>query len=651
MVRSNGLASTLQDRIDSIRYRGLSRDQLIVSMGQYPLATNMLDLLDHGQRAPMKPEFIPNGGIRVRQSKSYREHSSLCNKHLFKLQSEGDAIIIEKSSLSDHDIASTNFNTVILATSSNPNREGRCCINLGYSAPGPRGNRSKRSLSFNDGYDLTESDKLYPPSRLPDIRDICELACVQRARYEGVENLSSATMDVYKAYRQVIADLSTTMLSAIEISVNDKLLVVYTYVGFFGHVRTGHAYNVSGGYINYKHNLSHQLEHPETEGEIVSITYIDDTGIITGESLIEKSRDSLRDIIRGVNGPTSVKPEKDVLSHQDMEMIGWSINLRYKVWRVSPKPRAIIKIYAAIFYMLPMNFCDENHDILISKRTLLQVASLLNWYSVGLKLGDSFVHSIYKNAGWGSLDSLQTISLNCKRDISWWRILAIASMKDPYFLSTDISSLRRIAIPTIFVCGDACTGVGGGGWLGSSLSEESSGNETYIRWSPTEFQAFDQFQKDHDGKPVDINVLEYFVIMYLVMLWGPQLKGKVVGIQCDNSAAVSWLQRNRGSNKSPISETLCHVFSLFIISYDITLVVSHIKGILNVKSDYLSRDPLLQSLEVPNQLLDERVDSKAEDWWIGLSRKVILRTLLHASVAMPWTTPSQQTLRLLKALL
>ena len=129
------------------------------------------------------------------------------------------------------------------------------------------------------------------------------------------------------------------------------------------------------------------------------------------------------------------------------------------------------------------------------------------------------------------------------------------------------------------------------------------------------------------------------------------LINKVVGIQCDNSAAVSWLQRNRGSNKSPISETLCHVFSLFIISYDITLVVCHIKGILNVKSDYLSRDPLLQSLEVPNQLLDERVDSKVEEWWIGLSRKVILRTLLHASVAMPWTIRSQQTLRLLKALL
>ena len=124
-----------------------------------------------------------------------------------------------------------------------------------------------------------------------------------------------------------------------------------------------------------------------------------------------------------------------------------------------------------------------------------------------------------------------------------------------------------------------------------------------------------------------------------------------MGIQCDNSAAVSWLQKNRGSNKSPISETLCHVFSLFLIAYDITLVVWHIEGVLNVKSDFLSRDVILQALEDQSPAIEDKVDTKDESWWKGLSREVILRTLLHASVAMPWAVPSRQTLQLLKALL
>ncbi len=131
---------------------------------------------------------------------------------------------------------------------------------------------------------------------------------------------------------------------------------------------------------------------------------------------------------------------------------------------------------------------------------------------------------------------------------------------------------------------------------------------------PAEFRAFDQFKADHGGKPLDINVLEYFVIMYLVMLWGPQLRGKIVGIQCDNSAAVSWLQKNRGSNKSPISETLCHIFSLFLIAYDITLVVWHIEGVLNVKSDFLSRDAFLQALEDQSPSVEDKVDTKDESW-------------------------------------
>ena len=183
------------------------------------------------------------------------------------------------------------------------------------------------------------------------------------------------------------------------------------------------------------------------------------------------------------------------------------------------------------------------------------------------------------------------------------------------------------------------------------MEESSSTTETFLRWSPEEFAAFKEFEERHDGKPVDINVMEFFVIMYLIMLWGPTLKGKCVGIQCDNKSAVSWLQKHRASNKSPVGECLCHVFSLYCLATDITLVPMYLKGTSNVKSDNLSRDLNLYEIyqEDPGSV-KRVVDLKDGAWWEGQSREGICRNLLRASVAMPWTVPLPLTLSLLKAL-
>ena len=313
---------------------------------------------------------------------------------------------------------------------------------------------------------------------------------------------------------------------------------------------------------------------------------------------------------------------------------------------MAPKAKAIDKIHAALFYILPLNFCDENKVIKVPRRTYLEIASLLSWYSVGLKLGNSFVHSIYKSAGWGNLDSLQEASLSCKRDIGWWRILSVASMRDPWLLSTDISSLRRNTLPDFYMATDASTSIGGGGWLGSSADDSSAFLEASIRWSDCEKVAFENFALNHGGKPVDINVLEFFTAMYMIMLWGPQLKGKIIFLQCDNTAAVSWLLKFRASNKSPIGESLVQIFSLFCIAFDITLIPSFLKGILNVKADDLSR------YRVPIYFKDSAglVDIKDVTWWEGQSREIVCRNLLLASVGMPWSVYSQQILQLLRAL-
>lgn len=186
--------------------------------------------------------------------------------------------------------------------------------------------------------------------------------------------------------------------------------------------------------------------------------------------------------------------------------------------------------------------------------------------------------------------------------------------------------------------------------MGPSTDDALLTHEAMIRWSPLEVTAFEKFEVDHEGKPVNINVMEYFVIIYLVMLWGRELKGKRVGIRCDNTAAVAWLQKHRASNKSPIGETLVHVFSLYCLTNHITLVPLHIKGELNVKADFNSRCLDYNLLKVRELGRQDEVDIKDAQWWRGQSREVICRNLLLAATTMPLNVPSKLLLELLKNL-
>jgi hypothetical protein len=325
--------------------------------------------------------------------------------------------------------------------------------------------------------------------------------------------------------------------------------------------------------------------------------------------------------------------------------IGWHLNLRYEVWRISPKAKAIDKIFAALFFRIPLDICNEGKVFKLSRRTFLEIAGLLSWYSEVLCVGKAFVHSLFACAEWGNMEALHTVSLNAKRDIGWWRIVSIASMKDAHFMSTPISHLRRSVEVDIYLISDASTSVGGGGWFSQTNTYDESETpsfEAFIRWTEDELRAF---AEGINGTKISINVLEYFMVIYMVMLRGNELRGKRIGIKCDNTAAVAWLQKSRASNKSPAGECLVQVFSLYCIFMNIVLVPSHLAGVLNIRADRLSRDLLLQELKAVD------VDLKDKRWWHGQSREAICRLLLRASISMPSSAPSNLRLELLRALL
>ena len=134
----------------------------------------------------------------------------------------------------------------------------------------------------------------------------------------------------------------------------------------------------------------------------------------------------------------------------------------------------------------------------------------------------AFVHSLYACAGWGDMESLHhTVSLlNAKRDLAcWWKkIISISSMQDPHFMSVSIAHIRRNVQVDRFIISDASTSVGCGGWLSpSNINEETDTPvaQAFIRWTDEEKAAFDT---GINGKGIDFNVVEYFSVVYLILL-------------------------------------------------------------------------------------------------------------------------------------
>jgi hypothetical protein len=176
----------------------------------------------------------------------------------------------------------------------------------------------------------------------------------------------------------------------------------------------------------------------------------------------------------------------------------------------------------------------------------LQVASLLNWYARVIPAGTSFVHSLYRNAGYGPELALVEVDINTKRDVYWWRMIIVASLKNPDLFSAKISHLRVNRKENITFFSDAYSEIGAGAWL--SIDEGKVFKQGFIRWTAEELTMFNscRFVAGHVvSEGVSINVLEFYAIFYFVLLWRHDLNGLVVKTNCDNTAAVSWLAKMR----------------------------------------------------------------------------------------------------------
>ena len=547
IVREIGVNSFIDSSAQSGRLKGQPPEEIRRSLEGFEDVETLIDLLSNGQRCIMKSSFKPNGGKNVRQSSSYAKAKSLCHHAIAELYGKGRVALLPWDLLTEEEKATFHVNPLVWAPKSDA-WEGRTCLNLSH------GNQ----LSVNEGTDTTRSDEIYKPSKLPDVHSICEMIEANSEKNPG-KNIHGATVDVSAAYQQFslsteAARLRSTLIDIPYRNGTKPVLVIYL-VGVFGDTRASHVYNTIGRSIDYKHNLLKSVTKSQT--------YIDDGIVADIEEDIEHTIQEYCDDITFKLGDEAVKAKKRINYKFDLQAIGFRFNLRKNVWRVGPKPRGILKMYLALFILFPPEFTDESVLIRVQRKRLLQVASLLSWYAQVIPAGTSFVHSLYRNAGWGPDLALVEVDVDTKRDVYWWRLIIITSLKNPDFFSAKISHLRVNKREDIMMYSDASSEIGGGAWLTRDGVEIL--NEGFIRWTREELEMFNRHLESstfmtHEG--VSINVLEFFSLVYFVLRWRHMLRGSVVKTNCDNAATVSWLSRMRACGRSPVSEVLMKFFAL-----------------------------------------------------------------------------------------
>ena len=131
---------------------------------------------------------------------------------------------------------------------------------------------------------------------------------------------------------------------------------------------------------------------------------------------------------------------------------------------------------------------------------------------------------------------------------------------------------------------DAATTVGGGYYIPlSDCADGSSGHFGQCLWSAEEKEIFGTA----DLESTDINILEFITVILAIVAEREILRGRVVRIHVDNTAAISWI--NKLKSKHEFGQLWVALVVTILLEYKITVLCIHIAGVANVTADDLSR--------------------------------------------------------------
>jgi hypothetical protein len=494
---------------------------------------------------------------------------------------------------------------------------GRTCLNLSKA--------SKNHPSVNGAVDFDRSDQIYPEPNLPLLPQVAELACKQRDANPQTP-LSGAIVDVSSAYHQFPQSVQQSKLMATQVKIEDPIkgfitLIIIYLVGIFGFTRAGNVFCVFSKAVSDMHNLNRENAR--------SLTYIDDGILISPSNEIHSSVQEYIGFIVALFGEGGVNAEKVKIWQNSLIAIGWHFD--FETWTVQPKPKGLSKLLHYLFVVFPVGATT------IHKNDLEKLSGLLLWYASGVPAGRAFVASLFACQGRaGASSSRIRLSALALRDIEWWRALILVVKRHPHLMGASIDSVRESVTPTRFLRTDASSLVGGGGGL--SITKDGPPldlDRIAIRWTVAEIATFTSLG-------ISINVLEFFVAIFYVMLWADNLRGNVVQIECDNTSAVAWLMSAR-SRGNLASDSLTKIFALFCLHERIRIYAIHIRGVDNSMADFRSRDMSLCPQEADEGIV---VGDLSE----SCSRLAVCRSLLYYCLTQPGATHGHHLLGLLTRL-
>lgn len=582
LLATKGLNEILSDNIKHHCLKGEDSRTLNAMMASKGVTDRFktLDVLSVGARKVMVNSFVPNGGREVSNGGSYRQKRAICNDAIFELHEKNRVVIFSQDALTETGFMQELCVSPLVWTMKPDKPKGRTCLNLSKS--------SKGFKSYNESIDYKRSEKMYPTIALPLLQDIAEMACQQREANPG-KRLAGATIDVTAAYNQCAMTRDASKLTTTKINVPDGIggwiiFIVIYLVGIFGNATAGNVYCTCANSIDQLHNsgLPRRRSH----------TYIDDGLLIDTLDRIQQSAEEYIGYLESFWGKEeTVNQEKVVISPDKLIGIGWEFD--FISWTVQPKERGMAKLLLSVFKDIPMGATSA------SEKDLEKVAGVLTWYASGIPAGEKFVTSLHANKHHICPRSKRTLLSNLSQeDLQFWRALMVVGTIRPRLIAASISAVRRSpSLPSRYLVTDASSLVGGGaqvsGTRGGSELEEYKGTRP-VRWTKKERMTFIELG-------VSINVLEYFIVIYYVMLWGESFRNMVIHIECDNTSAISWIMKNR-TKCGTAADTLARIFSLFCLTYNITIICIHIRGIDNTIADFRSRDLYLASQEADEEL-------------------------------------------------
>jgi hypothetical protein len=235
----------------------------------------------------------------------------------------------------------------------------------------------------------------------------------------------------------------------------------------------------------------------------------------------------------------------------------------------------------------------NNDGIKITLAKLRKLVGLLRWYQTVIPFSSTYAlqglltDKERKAAGVTKRYSkLINIRMEAAREIMHWRFIVgqgLANEKawtSPFwFIGKASSNEAELQIWT-----DAATTVGGGYHLPLLNSvDKSVGHFGQFLWSDQERQLFGATEL----QLTDINILEFVTAILAIITERSTLRGRIVRINVDNTAAISWLNKLRA--KHEFGQLWVALVVTVLLEYNIIIICMHIPGVANIIADDLSR--------------------------------------------------------------